>query len=61
MQHPIYNRYYNPYASPVELKDNSVCTECGEPTGVTGESFYGRACGFCEKFFTVDEDFNYGN
>lgn len=53
-KHPVYNKYDNPYASPVELKDNAVCSSCGEPTGLTGESFYGGCCGFCYSFYSEE-------
>lgn len=58
-KHPVYNRYDNPYASPPELKDNSICTSCGDPTGLTGESLRGEECGFCYSFYeeVIDDEY----
>jgi hypothetical protein len=56
MSHPIYNRYGNPFASPLELRDNGTCTECGDETGITGESAYGEQCGFCFSFYTLTKE-----
>lgn len=48
MQHPVYNRYgTNPYASPPELHDLSICDECGGKTGITGESLWPTICQPC--------------
>lgn len=53
-KHPVYNRYDNPFASPVELRDNSKCTSCGDSTGLTGESLRGEWCGFCYSFYSEE-------
>jgi hypothetical protein len=53
-KHPVYNKYDNPYASPVELKDNAVCASCGDSTGFTGESLHGERCGFCYSFYSEE-------
>lgn len=41
------SKYENPYASALELIDQSLCGDCGYKTGLTGESMFEALCPDC--------------
>jgi len=53
VEHPRYDRYENPYASPPELYESSVCADCDGPTGETGLSGWKNYCQICRDTFSL--------